>query len=130
MVGNHNRTAQSQFEALDTEGKKTLHNAYTATPEEIEWETDTIFSGKRNLRTVRVSFDTKLKKYTIPESNTEVPENEAIKINLGDTFIHYRYHTERKTYVHIPDPPRVQLWSKIHHNGSELPPNQGQRHHS
>ena len=54
MVGNNpfNRTAQQQFEVLDTDGKKTLHDAYTASPEETDWETDTIYSKKKNQRTV------------------------------------------------------------------------------
>ena len=114
MAGNHNfnRAAQLQFEALNADGKKTLCKAYTATPEDIEWETEMVFSRKRNQKTVQVSFDTKLKRYTIPESNTEVPENEAIKINLGNMFIHYRYHIKRKVHVHIPDPPRSEFGAK------------------
>ena len=42
------------------------------------------------------------------EPSEVIPENEAIKIHLGDTFIHYRYHKERETYVHIPNLPRSE----------------------
>ena len=50
MAGNNpfNRTAQQQFKALDADGRKTLCKAYTASPEEVEWETDTIYSKKKN----------------------------------------------------------------------------------
>ena len=41
-----------------------------------------------------------------------MPENEAIKVHLGNMFIHYRYHPERKTHVHIADPPRSEVSAK------------------
>ena len=44
---------------------------------------------------------------TIEPSNP-IPEHEAIKLHLEDTFVHYRYHPERGQYVHIPDPPRTE----------------------
>ena len=74
MAGSNplNRTTQQQFEALDTDAKRILHTAYTEEPEEIEWETKTVYSKKKTQRTVRVNFDTKLKQYTATESNTIV----------------------------------------------------------
>ena len=107
-----NRTAQQQFEALNADAKKTLRDAYTATPEEIDWDSDTVYSKRKNQKTIRVSFDTKLKRYTTTESSSIVPEEEAIKVHLGDTYIHYRYHSEMETHVHIPDPPRSEFSTK------------------
>ena len=114
MTGNNyfNRTAQQQFKALDADTKRTLHTAYTEEQKEIEWKTKTVYNKKKNQRIVQVSFDTKLKWYTALDSNTIAPENEAIKVHLGDTFIHYRYHPDRKIHIHILDPPRSEASAK------------------
>ena len=107
-----NRTAQQQFEVLDVDAKKTLCDTYTATLEEIDWDSNTVYSKRKTQKTIRVSFDTKLKRYTTTESSSIVPDEEAIKVHLSDTYIHYRYHLERETHVHIPDPPRSEFSTK------------------
>ena len=108
-----NRTAQQQFEVLNADAKKTLHHAYTATLEEIDWDSDTVYSKRKHQKIIQVSFDTKLKRYITTESSSIVPEEEAIKVHLSDTYIHYRYHPERETHVHIPDPPRSEFSAKF-----------------
>ena len=107
-----------------------MHDAYTATPEETDWETNTTYSKKKNQKTVQVSFDTKLKRYTTTESNSIVPDDKAIKIHLGNMYIHYRYHPEREVHVHIPDPPRSEFSVKYVTDGPELSFNQRTRYHS
>ena len=114
MAGNNhtNRMARQQFDMLDLDAKRILQTAYTEEPEEVAWTTETIFSRKKNQITVRVYFDTKLKLYIVTENNSIVPENQAIKIHLDDMYIHYRYHPEKKTHVHITDPPRSEVGAK------------------
>ena len=48
-----------------------------------------------------------LKRYTHSE-NTVVPENEAIRIKLGDTFLHYCFHPDQGTYIRIKNPNKEQ----------------------
>ena len=111
MAANHHLSEkmQEQFNTLDADIKRTLWAAYTEEPEDIEWNTETVFSRKRNQKTIRVSFDTKLKRYTTIDPNNIVPENKAIKIHLGDMFIHYKYHPGREKHIYIANPPRSEI---------------------
>ena len=108
-AGNYfNERAQQHFNQLDADAKRILQRAFTEDPENIGWVIDTVFSKKKNQKTTKVTFDMKLKCYTTIERSNPIPENEATKLHLGYTFIHYRYHPEREQYVHIPNPPRSE----------------------
>ena len=111
MLGNSQCTAKQQFDNLAQEGKKLLNNIsiilaiISANIEEENWSMDKEpkLHKKNKLKTIKTAYDTKLKRYTYNE-NTTVPENEVIRIELGDIFLHYCFYPDQGTYIRIKDP--------------------------
>ena len=68
-----------------------------------------MFSRKRNQKTIRVSFDTKLKRYTTIDPNNIVPENKSHQ-NTPRRHVHSLQISPReRKHIYIANPPRSEI---------------------
>ena len=106
MAGKQPNSAKHQFEHLDQAGKDILNNLVEADIKEVEWPAgkEPKFDKKRGLKYSQALYDTNLKKYMCNNTNLPFPENEAIKIDLGDSALYYCIHPEEKKYIRIISP--------------------------
>ena len=99
MMGVQYHQALDQYKELDKEGKDTLKRTIAAPLEEVEWPKNEMpkFHKKRNLKPICVNYDTKVTLYMT--NYMPIDPREVIKIDLGDTSLHYCWHSERKMYI-------------------------------
>ena len=56
-------------------------------------------------------YNTKLKKYTHNDSNI-VSASKPMRLELGNAFIYFCYHPEKKKYIKINNPPSQHICTK------------------
>ena len=64
----------------------------------------TKFTRKRGTKVTKVSYDTKMKKYTY--YNKSVTAGEPIRLDFPDSFLYFSYHLVKKEYITIDAPTR------------------------
>ena len=105
------RTGQETVGNIDAEGRKIINDLLvadkdrTARPENTEPK----FTGKKGTKLIKVAFNTKSKKYTHAyEEKEEVPVEEAIRLDIPDSYIYFSFHPTKNKYVVIDAPNRLE----------------------
>ena len=64
--GQYREQAKKQWEKLDAEGRKIINNLIVADKDRTIWleNTEPKFTGRKETKLIKVTFDTKSKKYT------------------------------------------------------------------
>ena len=103
------RTSKKHWEKLDAEGCKIINDLIVADKDRTVWpeNIEPKFTRKKGTKLTKVAFDTKSKKYThIYEEKEEVPVEEAIRLDIPDTYIYFCFHPTKNEYVMIDAPNR------------------------
>ena len=109
--GQYREQAKKQWEKLDAEGHKIINDLLVADKDRTVWpeNTEPKFTGKKGTKLIKVAFDTKSKKYTHAyEEKEEVPVEEAIRLDIPDTYIYFCFHPTKNEYVVIDAPNRQE----------------------
>ena len=88
--------AEITFDALDQAAKDLLTELAQDSSENIEWPDDhqPKHHPKKGGRYSHIAYDKRTKRYTTIDGKTpsQVPGTEIMKIDLGNSAIHYCYH--------------------------------------
>ena len=109
--GQYREQAKKQWEKLDAEGRKIINDLIVADKDRTIWpeNTEPKFTGKKGAKLIKVAFDTKSKKYMHAyEEKTEVPVEEAIRLDIPDAHIYFCFHPTKNEYVVIDAPNRQE----------------------
>ena len=95
--------AKKQWERLDAGGRKII----TVDAEKVGWpeNVEPKFIRKRGTKVTKVSYDTKMKRYTY-YGNKSVTAGEPIRLDIPDAFLYFSYHPVKKEYIKIDAPSR------------------------
>ena len=107
--GQFREQAKKQWEKLDGEGCKIINDLLVADKDRTVWpeNTEPKFTGKKGTKLIKVAFDTKSKKYMQAyEEKEEVPVEEAIRLDIPDSYIYFSFHPTKNEYVMIDTPNR------------------------
>ena len=109
--GQYREQAKKQFEKLDAEGCKIINNLLVADKDRTVWRenTDPKFTRKKGAKLIKVTFDTKTKRYTHAyEENEEVQIEKAIRLDIPNAHIYFCFHPTKNEYVIIDTPHRQE----------------------
>ena len=106
--GQFRKQAKKQWEKLDAEGRKIINDLLVADKDRTAWleNTEPKFTRKKGTKLIKVAFDTKSKKYTHAYEEKEVPVEEAIRLDIPDSYIYFSFHPTKNEYVVIDAPNR------------------------
>ena len=98
--------AKKQWEKLDAEGHKIINDLITADTERTVWPEDmeSKFTGKKGAKMIRVTYDTKAKRYTYQEKTVQA--GELIRFDIPNSYIYFSYHPIKKENIMIDAPNR------------------------
>ena len=104
--------AEITFDALDQAAKDLLTELAQDSAENIEWPDDhqPKHHPKKGGKYSYIAYDKRTKRYTTIDSKTpnQVPGTEIMKINLGNSAIHYCYHPVEDEYILYKPPNEFQ----------------------
>ena len=103
--------AEITFDMLDQAAKDLLTRLAQDSSENIEWPDDhqPKHHPKKGSRCSCIAYDKRTKRYTtIDGKPSQVPGTEIMKINLGNSAIHYCYHPVEEDYILYKPPNEFQ----------------------
>ena len=104
--GQFREQAKKQSEKLDAEGRKIINDLLVADKDRTAWleNIEPKFTRKKGTKLIKVALDTKSKKYTHAYKEKEVPVEEAIRLDILDSYIYFSFHPTKNVYVVIDAP--------------------------